>query len=587
MEEQPYCQYKASIKKLLAYVGLTGYGTPEARMPWRSEAEEAQIQAHYSEAAEEHQKHIQALERKGLSFHKTVPPRLQEALDASIGPLEKFKEHSPLVTSPKPTIYLSPEESIEWKSFLRSIPPKDRHQTIVKRTLSLSFWMAHRKNICVYCWLPAAMCACSMLQEYSNRMSRIWDASAQKEGKKDGQYYSSITPLVKSSMVLHAEEVLRGTNSGHIAAFILHAPLLVWGVPKDDQYIQQLSPIEEVAPGDQQGPSRKYFNVCLYPASSAHTFPAFVSQIMDPGKAFEEEKGNLGVNKVKNKESLHPLGNEASPRTKALDSGTNWLRKQDHFRGIHLFLLDSTWRQALSLSRHIPACVPRVLLQMDENYESLFVALRKRTRNTGVSTLEATNMAIEQCFLALGLITTSAESSRCLREAMMSFVNLKCLLKSSDIPFQEHQMKELEDTHRKSGCLGEPLMPSVSELKAKHSEARSVANSALYDDVQKRVNICDGEFRELLLPPVLNYCYVCDRTIGWHRMPEHVQGKRHCKALVIHKKAFFATLSMNHTDQLNTAMEDWEKQWRVIPSAYSSTVIVPDFERPQRGAADK
>ncbi|EPY18284.1 hypothetical protein STCU_10076 [Strigomonas culicis] len=203
---------------------------------------------------------------------------------------------------------------------------------------------------------------------------------------------------------------------------------------------------------------------------------------------------------------------------------------------IHLVLSDSTWGQALSLNRHIPRGVPRVALAIDESYEPLFAALRKRTRETGVSTLEATTMAVEQCVRALGLAEEAERTSAVVTGAMKEFVDLKCLLKFAAVQFTTDHEK-------------------IDELEEKRDVFRRAESVDRLARLGERIRE-DPTARQYLLPPVTNYCYCCDCVVGWHRMAEHALGKTHR-----------VNLAKNPTCE---------------PSALSQTQVVDDFSRPMR-----
>ncbi|KEG14617.1 hypothetical protein DQ04_00371030 [Trypanosoma grayi] len=335
-------------------------------------------------------------------------------------------------------LYFQAAETPEWKSHIASLPPHERHKASVRRRLSRRFWVAAQADLCLWCWFSKDMCFCAKLEEYREQMLS-----------------AELDSAVKVTMVLHAAEVMRTTNSGHIAAFILGAPIRVWGVEEDDAYLAELPAVA----ADDDGS----YAVSLYPEPDAVLLENFVQN---------------------------------------LEKGTK----------VHLVLSDGTWGQATALNRHIPHHIPRVALFIDRSYKSLFKALRKQTRETGVSTLEATNMAMEQCLRGLyGANEAAVSSSSTLTAAMKEFVDLRCLLKYQDACFANDlgavaNIVERRDIYRREAALGrlENMMYRVQN---------------------------DPEVRKLLLPPVLNYCYACDVAVGWHRMVEHALGKGHQEGL--------------------------------------------------------
>ncbi|ESS65189.1 hypothetical protein TcG_04039 [Trypanosoma cruzi] len=335
----------------------------------------------------------------------------------------------------KEALYFQASESPEWKAHLLSIPREERHRASVRRRLCTRLWLAAQNDLCLWCWFTKSMCMCSRIEHF--RAQILSD---------------QLNSAVKVTMVMHAAEVMRATNSGHIAAFILGAPIRVWGVEEDDVYLQGLPAVDEEVGG--------LCTASLYPESNAILVENFVQNLQQGQK-------------------------------------------------IHLLLSDGTWGQATSLNRHIPRHIPRVALDVDGSYKSLFEALRKRTRETGVSTLEATAMAMEQCLRGLNSNSTEGVSSvlPVLTTVMKEFVDLRCLLKFRDVCFAEG-MDEVSGIIKKRDAYRRDA--SLERLRVLHTKADE-----------------DPEVRKQLLPPVLNYCYACDVAVGWHRMVEHVLGRVH------------------------------------------------------------
>ncbi|CCW59713.1 unnamed protein product [Phytomonas sp. EM1] len=447
--------YKQSMLRLLDYIGLRGYGTSEATMPERSAAEQERIAQHLLRVTQEAQ---------GKSTHT-----------GTLGFALRYGSITTPDAAAQPTIYLSAEETLEWKAFLAGTPVKERHMVSVRRRLSLNLWRAHIRGLCLWCWFPMGVCMCAKLREYRAALPA-----------------EALSGAFQLTILLHAEEVFRSTNTGHLAAFLLGAPLRVWGVPEDDTYIAQLPATSEYATiasvtvegGQHRSCDAPYrvHHLLLYPERGAPELDGFIH------------------------DRLHtePVG---APRTSA--SGVSSAPPSaDKF---HLILLDSTWGQALSLNRHISRCVPRVSLTISKEYEALFSALRKRTRESGVSTFEAISMAIEQHLHALGMHDASAFVFHTLIGAMKEFVDMRCLLKFTEPRFEQE---------------GDKLKEIVQQRDLARREEAQHRQELLASRMQT-----DAATRRLLLPPVLNYCYCCDRVIGWHRVPEHVLGRRHHSAL--------------------------------------------------------
>nr|CCC89856.1 conserved hypothetical protein [Trypanosoma congolense IL3000] len=376
--------YKESVRRLMEYVGLHGYGTP------------------------------------GVSVS---PP-----------------------TSGTAALYFHETETPEWKEFITSLPSGERHNASVRRRLSTHLWSAVKGDICLWCWFSKGLCFCDRLEEYRQRL-----LEAQRG-----------TPP-EITVVMHPEEIMRGTNSGHIIAFILGAPLRIWGVAEDDSYLNTLQAVDLVGNGYSASGETPLHTASLYPESGAPLLEDFV---------------------------------------KGIDSAHK----------IHLLLLDATWSQANALNRHIPRHIPRVGLRIDESYSSLFKALRKQTRQSGVSTFEATSMALQQCCNSQHIGgNAGAVVHNILTSAMKEFVDLKCLV-----------------NHR-SACFLEGPHTVTDIIERRKTSHRDAALDRLRQLNEKAAS--DEVTRGLLLPPMLNYCYACDVLVGWPRMVEHVMGRGHAEAL--------------------------------------------------------
>lgn len=463
--------YKTSMQQLLRFVGLDNYGAPNAFMSRRSSAETAAINSMIAQVSAEAESHREKM--KGRLFHTRQPPTsVLDAINGGGG------------GDGPPTIYLSFEESLEWRAFLAAIPPAQRHAATVRRRLSVNLWSAHARGICLYCWFPSKLCFCQQLDAYRAALPA-----------------SALDAHLECTMLLHCEELMRSTNSGHVAAYILGAPIRVWGVAADDAFLQHLPAVE------QRSATELVQHLSLYPESGA---PLITSYIRDHFCPREETSCDDSVAPGKEKETVK--------------------------HRVHLILSDSTWGQALSLNRHIPRSIPRVLLNIEATYEPLFYALRKQTRESGVSTLEATTMAMEQCITAMGHGKEAVVASDILTTTMREFVDLRCLLKFAEAEFA-------------------PNGDVLDDIRDRRDAARKAESNRRTAALEQKIRD-DKEARCLLLPPVLNYCYVCDRVIGWHRMPEHVLDRTHRTLLV--------------------------KNPTAEPSPHSRTVVVPDFSRPPR-----
>ncbi|KAG5473870.1 hypothetical protein LSCM1_04505 [Leishmania martiniquensis] len=554
--------YKRSMLRLLECVGLQHYGAPRAAMPPRTREEAARISEHWNEVKEALARHQESVQCRNIRINRRKPTSevvrgMQDAVTTS-GAAESAGDNFTLSSDPAaistncpaqlPTIYLSVEDSLEWKAFLASTKPEDRHAVTVRRRLSVQLWRAHQRDICLWCWFPRSVCMCAELDTYRTALPA-----------------DVLDEHVEVTMLLHSEELMRSTNSGHIAAYLLGAPLRVWGLVEDDAYLQHLSPVEHrPAVCSSEGPQSVY-HVSLYPSSGSVSIHDYICSAylcrsqLGNGCAKGRKRGeahtpgeNVGSD---GGDDAHAHATATVPRTRAAttersfegaavkpassltaaDSASHGRRK------LHLILLDSTWSQALSLNRHITRSIPRVYLEIADDYESLFQALRKRTRETCVSTLEATSMAVEQCVRAMGYTAEAACASWTLSDAMKKFVDAQCILKYADAHFT---------------TSGEAL----DEFRNRRDDARRKDAARRQERLAAQM-LGDEAARRLRLPPVLNYCYCCDCVIGWHRMAEHVMGRSHRAAL--------------------------ERNPSFAPSAVSRTVLVPDFSRPRRLAENE
>ncbi|CCW67306.1 unnamed protein product [Phytomonas sp. Hart1] len=454
-EVEEFDPYRQSMRRLLAYVGLQGYGTPEAAMPTITAAEKARIAAHLPQL-------------EGQSEGESTP------VGTSGGALGENSRGTPDEAA-EPTIYLSPEETLRWKAFLAGTPVEERQRASVRRRLSLNLWRAHTRGLCLWCWFPAQVCMCARLRAYRKALPS-----------------PILNGAFELTLLFHPEEVFRSTNTGHLAAYLLGAPLRVWGVPADDAAMARLQPLSEGTAavwmgGEDQGhlhhtPNRLH-HLLLYPEEGAPALDGFVKA---------------------------RLGSEAGRAACWTASSPSPSSSSDKF---HLILLDGTWGQALSLNRHLPRALPRVSLIIGEAYEALFSALRKRTRASGVSTFEAVSMAVDQHLRALGRADVAPRVLHTLTSAMKEFVDTKCLLKFAQPQFAPEGSHLKETIQRRDLALREA---------ARHRQAL----------LEARVRT-DPDARRLLLPPVLTYCYRCDRAVKWHLMPEHALGKKHQSMLLL------------------------------------------------------
>ncbi|KPI86785.1 hypothetical protein ABL78_4154 [Leptomonas seymouri] len=549
--------YRRSMTRLLEYVGIQQYGTPQATVPPRTQAENNAIAQHLEAVKEAMTRHEESVRQRNIRINKRKPTTaladiIGSAATAATAPAATGNSAACSTELPStkqlPTIYLSFEDSAEWKAFLMSIVPEERLAVTVRRRLTVELWRAHQRDICLWCWFPCNMCMCTQLDAYKAAMpARVLDQH------------------VEVTMLLHSEELMRSTNSGHIAAYLLGAPIRVWGMDADDLYLRELDPCRyrsSEAPSEtSRAPlpstssalpsstdavsSALIYTVSLYPSSESIMIDEFIRK-KQLGRKQREANEDAKVEQLTGRPEGADKATEGSARAGASHvEGATATSDDEHFEAaahdashkkVHLILLDSTWGQALSLNRKLSRFIPRVKLEIPESYEPLFQALRKRTRQSGVSTLEATSMAVEQCVRSMGYAQEATQVSSTLMTAMKNFVDARCLLKYAEAPFTT------------DGA-------ALDAFRDKRDDARRGDAArwqfALFEKMQH-----DADAQRMRLPPVLNYCYCCDCVVGWHRMPEHVMGRGHRTALVQNPDC--------------------------TPSAASRLVEVPDFSRPPR-----
>jgi DTW domain-containing protein YfiP len=362
-------------------------------------------------------------------------------------------------------VYLQHEKSDAWCSFIKSLPPRQRHEASVRRCITMMFFSTMRRIRCVYCWLPTPSCICSDLEKMREELLR------------------PLEEVAVVTMLLHCEELLRTTNTGHIAAFILDSEIRVWGIADDDAWLAQVE--------------RHVQQPSAVSASVVTTHPVLL---------YPEEGAQL-VSDV-DFSVLH-LSDGADP-LESVNCPTITAPQPSSVHRLHIILSDGTWPQAHRVNRHVPRSIPRVALKIDESYESLFASLRKQTRTTGVSTLEATALAVAQRMTALGQTTHAALVEQHLLATMKRFVDIVCVDKRQEPVFDLNDASALKQRRQ--------------EHHHQMMETERVAGRR-NDDIDR--TIPEDLFRRFCAPPVLSYCYICEMYVGWSRMPGHVVGARH------------------------------------------------------------
>jgi DTW domain-containing protein YfiP len=269
-------------------------------------------------------------------------------------------------------------------------------------------------------------------------------------------------------MIFHAEEFLRLSNTGHIGGLLYDAAVIVEGYPPHDVLLQnfQDNPMVGLAtPGPDEAMAATQ-SVVLFPSTDA-TMAADASR-------------------------------EAAKQGKSLVLG----------------LLDATWNQAGSINRRIAADVPRVAISIASDYASLFAPLRDQTRDTGVSTLEATCLTLEQVLSGQGREADGVALRERSVQAMKLFVDVVRIQKCVAPVY-------LEET---KAVIAE-LRPKLNDFNI--GVTHGIQDAAIVAERQAALDSGDGPAKHLRAPPVLNYCYCCAAYVGWTRMDLHVRGGKH------------------------------------------------------------
>jgi DTW domain-containing protein YfiP len=402
------------------------------------------------------------------------------------------------------SLYFLREESSRWRAHFTKIPDADKHKELVRRQVGRRLLEARVRGICLYCWFPEkenCLCDSFILPHQSAVLPSM-------KGLCGGCSSNQRKVNIDVSFILHADELFRQTNTAHVAAIVMDSPLVVWGVlgaeHQDRIAVLGLKPDAVGAARSATSPGGKscvrqesVVDVLLYP---------------EVGKS-------VSINEL----------------ASSLDS------KEGSELTIHLHLSDGTWSQARSVNRHVPRTVPRLMLDVDASYEALFGSLRSRTRETGVSTLEATTLAVSQLRhrFTQGDDDSLGESMRLLMKRYVDFVSLfstktgfVCTNLSEEeqqgIIIRRNRYKKLmqvweEEDRELLGALAiEDMRGKVAEQKG--GSDRGVSNESGSD--------ADAPAESLpVAAPVCYFCYVCDVFIHPISMPQHCSGRKHIEHL--------------------------------------------------------
>lgn len=261
-----------------------------------------------------------------------------------------------------PDLYRLDKQDHRWQSHLAAVSNSCRHNESIRRQVCCLMREAVDRKICLDCWLHSAMCLCDSIEHSSSVELCEGDLS------------------VVVVVVLHADELMSTTNSGHIAAKTLDGELLVWGT---DDYEREIT---RVGTCDANSVA-----VVLYPEENAMPLDKFLAKWR---------------------------------------GGCDSMQRPT----LRIIVPDSTWHQAKRVNRHIPEHLPRVVLDLDRISTSdpglewgLAVPLRPRTRESGVNSLEAILLALEH---VLGGSSSDLLRGKLMRN-LKRFIDASLVLKGS------------------------------------------------------------------------------------------------------------------------------------------------------------
>ena len=407
------------------------------------------------------------------------------------------------------SLYFLREKSSRWIAHFSKIPDAEKHKELVKRQVGRRLLEARVKGICLYCWFPEnenCLCDSFILPHQSSVLPSMKGPCGTQQQQSDGSSLKQRSVNIDVSFILHADELFRQTNTAHVAAIVMDSPLVVWGV-----------------------------------LGAEHQDRIAVLGMKSDDSGVERAVASAGTKSTARSESvvdvlLYP---EVGKSISVNDLAASLESKKESDLTIHLHLSDGTWSQARSVNRHVPRTVPRLMLDVDASYEGLFGSLRTRTRETGVSTLEATTLAVTQLrqkfapAVAEGEAVSSApdtlgDSMRLLMKRYVDFVSLF----STKTGFVATNLSEEE-------VAG--IVTRRNRYK-KHMQKWEEADREVLGAMSLGDNNNDGAVSESdedapadsplpVAAPVCYFCYVCDVFIHPISMPQHCTGRKHVEHL--------------------------------------------------------
>ena len=599
-------------------------------------------------------------------------PRYAKSMDDLIAPmglpndiptvaaLEALAQQSP---------YFAEERSERWRTFFSSLDPADRLEAATRRRMWMYFSLARFKRTCAYCWLPLPCCMCARVISSCRAVQRAmgdpnWShcdgadegTGPAEVGPAEGVGEVAVSqprPQVKVTFILHAQEVLRMTNSAHVAAMAMNAGLLVWGLPRHDERIAELGrywetnppragcglgwPMNDVGGATEEPGSFEGVPIVAASGDSDHhglssdEHIAVASALSSPtsklpsssstkrlkrraesclaaqrrreggggcdGSSTTTAPSLLDADEVADLADmsvlLYPAVDASIPfeqllayrlgiRGSSLSSAavTTSVATLDapcisssapagptepsvsveegsdaaSVPALHIYLSDGTWSQARVVNKHLSPHMPRVALDISDRYGALFQCLRRRTRESGVSTLEATTIAVSQAIAkdaSCGLFSRCDATDRLVftAEHQEATVREECVTTALDADGSAGHLVPAGALAVEAGLFGamRVFVNTVAVLSSKEGArgsedgalsgeevralvggeaAHKVAMQKMREAAQPAPPPLDA-VRHLLPAPVTNFCYACDMFVGFELMVRHVTKPRY------------------------------------------------------------
>jgi DTW domain-containing protein YfiP len=467
------------------------------------------------------------------------------------------------------------ESNPEWEEFRDSLPKRDRFRLCTQRVIGNAIWKSKKRDLCKYCWMPNPCCACEAIKKVA-----VGGTNKNTENNNNNNFWINVPSaatqrnLIKPVFLFHHDEFLSPTNSGRIAAICLDAPIVVWGLPGFEEILKKINHLyveeyplfleraitiqnrvsqdgegksadeneqqEQQQEQEEDKDSEAFFqNVILKNRDSSRAIPKvsllYPEDNCEVMETYIRREVLTSETKNNNKNDVQSENNITSSE-KVPPSIQNSNKDQDFI----IILLDATWPQAHRLNRHLPRndpinAPPRVGIVIDNEKfgNGLFQPLRKRTRESGCSTLEATAMALSQLILAFGTTTTTTTNAENEKNNNNSIHSILANSVSTTMLWDMALFVDLVVTlkHLPTRAQHEFQGGEIAAIVAQLSKALPAYMNARREDAQAHkpapVPLEELKANGILAPPPARYCYVCANYVGVNRMEEHCRGVDH------------------------------------------------------------